>query len=77
MQQSDMKTITVDQLREQVPQVLENLGPDGVTITSGGRDVARLVPVESRNAKWIGALKGRLQITGDIMSTGLKWDAES
>jgi hypothetical protein len=28
-------------------------------------------------AELIGSMKGKLRITGDVLSTGIKWDAES
>jgi hypothetical protein len=40
--------------------------------------VAKLLPVHTTDsAKLIGSLKGRIKIKGNIMSTGIKWDAES
>jgi len=39
--------------------------------------VARLVPVETESASLIGKFKGRIRIRGKILSTGLRWDAES
>lgn len=38
--------------------------------------VARLVPFERSGAPLIGALKGRIRVTGDITSTGVSWEAD-
>ena len=54
-----------------------NLEPDGVLITKRGKPVARLVPADANCARPIGSLKGRIKIHGGILSTGLKWNAES
>ena len=37
-----------------------------VTITKRGRPVARLVPVESDAERFLGSLRGRITISGDI-----------
>jgi antitoxin (DNA-binding transcriptional repressor) of toxin-antitoxin stability system len=43
-----------------------------------GKPVAKLIPVQTADsASLIGSLKGRIKIKGDIMSTGIKWDAQS
>lgn len=40
--------------------------------------VAKMLRVHTTDsAKLIGSLKGRIKIKGNIMSTGIKWDAES
>ena len=51
------------------------MGPDGIIITKHGKPVAKLVPVHTDNAKMIGSFKGKLKIKGNILSTGVKWDA--
>ncbi|MGH9312195.1 MAG: type II toxin-antitoxin system Phd/YefM family antitoxin [Vicinamibacterales bacterium] len=57
--------------------VLDSVGPDGVIITKHGRPVAKLLPIGSDSSALIGSLKGKLVIKGDLLSTGLRWDAES
>lgn len=60
--------------------LLDNLPAGGVLITKRGRPIAQLIPVETAavdNSHLFGALKGRLTIEGDILSTGDRWDAES
>ena len=57
--------------------LLDRVGPDGIIITKHGKPVAKLVPVHTDNAKMIGSFKGKLKIKGNILSTGVKWDAES
>jgi prevent-host-death family protein len=63
------------QFKEQCLQVLDELEPEGIVITKRGKPVARLVPFERSGIKLIGALKGKIRVLGDIMSTELEWDA--
>ena len=57
--------------------LLDRVDPEGVVITKHGRPVAKLVPIGDEPAALIGSLKGKLRIKGDILSTGVRWDAES
>jgi prevent-host-death family protein len=57
--------------------ILDHVGVDGIVITKRGRPVAELVPIRPEPANLIGALKGKLEIKGSILSTGVKWVAES
>ena len=52
-------------------------GVEGIVITKHGKPVAKLIPIGTESASLIGALKGRLTIKGDILTTGTKWNAES
>jgi hypothetical protein len=36
-----------------------------------------LLPIQSNSAALIGALRDKVAIHGDILSTGVKWNAES
>ncbi len=73
-----MKTITVEELEQKRSAVLDDLADGDVLITRGGKIVARLSPVgQGPHAHLIGIRKDKLKITGDIMSTGATWNAES
>ncbi|HWY70907.1 MAG TPA: hypothetical protein VNX88_19725 [Terriglobales bacterium] len=72
-----MQTINASKFKEQCLTILENLEPEGIVITKHGKAVARLIPASSDCADLIGSMKGKLQVHGNILSTGLKWDAES
>ncbi len=65
------------QFKEACLALLDNVGPDGIVITKHGKPVAKLLPIYSESAALLGALKEELEITGDILSTGLAWDAQS
>jgi len=71
-----MKTIPATKFKEQCLALLDSVGPDGITITKRGRAVARLVPVGGAGKALIGSLKDRIAIRGDLLSTGVAWNAE-
>jgi antitoxin (DNA-binding transcriptional repressor) of toxin-antitoxin stability system len=54
-----------------------DLDPEGIIITKHGKPVARLIPASSDCADLIGSMKGKIRVQSDILSTELKWDAES
>lgn len=72
-----MQKINASKFKEQCLAILENLEPEGIVITKHGKAVARLVPASSDCAELIGSMKDKIQIRGSILSTGIKWDAES
>jgi prevent-host-death family protein len=72
-----VKQIGAAKFKEQCLSLLDDVGPEGIVITKHGKPVARLVPVTTGSAELIGRLKGKLRIRGNILSTGLRWDAES
>jgi antitoxin (DNA-binding transcriptional repressor) of toxin-antitoxin stability system len=57
--------------------ILDNLDPEGLVTTRHGKPIARLIPEDSNCADLIGRMKGKIRITGDLMSTGLSWHPES
>lgn len=72
-----MKSIGATEFKQKCLALLDRIGPDGLVITKHGKPIARLVPVESGSAELIGCLSGKIEIRGDIFSTGLRWNAES
>jgi prevent-host-death family protein len=72
-----MQKINASKFKEQCLSLLENLEPDGLLITKHGKPVARLVPASLDCAELIGSMKNKIQIHGEILSTGIEWDAES
>ncbi len=71
-----MKTIGAAQFKEKCLSILDEVGPEGIIITKHGTPVAKLIPIEQESAALIGVMKGKIRIRGDILSTGLHWDAE-
>jgi len=72
-----MKTMGAAKFKEQCLSVLDHLDSEGIVITKHGKPVAKVIPVEAESSSLIGALKGKLRIRGNILSTGLRWDVES
>jgi prevent-host-death family protein len=72
-----MKTIGAAKFKEQCLAILDQLEPEGVVITKHGRPVARLLPFPRPTARLIGSLRDKITVRGDIMSTGVRWDAET
>jgi antitoxin (DNA-binding transcriptional repressor) of toxin-antitoxin stability system len=70
-----MRSINASRFKEQCLAILDNLSRDGLVITKRGKPVARLTPYQSNCADLIGSMKGKIRVTGDILSTGLRWDA--
>ncbi len=71
------RTMGAARFKEQCLALLDALEPEGIVITKHGKPVARLVPYESESAELLGALAGKLKIQGDVISTGVAWNAES
>jgi antitoxin (DNA-binding transcriptional repressor) of toxin-antitoxin stability system len=72
-----METIQASKFKEQCLALLDSLPPEGLVITKYGKPVARLIPAGTDCRELIGSMKGKIQIHGDILSTGLRWDAQS
>lgn len=72
-----MQEISASKFKEQCLALIDHLGKDGIVITKRGKPVARVTPIRSDSARLIGSMKGKMEILGDIMSTGVKWNAES
>lgn len=72
-----MKTIAAAKFKEQCLKVLEEVGPEGVLITKHGKPIARLMPIDEPHGATIGRFKSKLRMHGDVLSTGVTWDAES
>jgi prevent-host-death family protein len=71
-----MKTIAAAKFKEQCLSLLDQVDPEGIVITKHGKPVARLIPFSSDSSRLIGSLAGKITIKGQILSTGVKWDAE-
>ena len=71
-----MKQIAAAKFKEQCLALLDRVDAEGLVITKRGKPVAKLIPIASASAGLIGSLKGKIEIRGDILSTGLGWHAE-
>ena len=71
------RTIGAAQFKEKCLAILDELGPEGIVVTKHGKPVAKLIPIEADSAHLIGSLKDEIDVKGDIVSTGVEWNAES
>ncbi len=72
-----MKTIGAAKFKEQCLALLDRLDADGLIVTKHGKPVARVVPYDQEGADLIGSLRHKVTIRGDILTTGLRWDADA
>jgi prevent-host-death family protein len=72
-----MKQISASKFKEQCLALLDRVGEDGIVITKRGKPVAKLIPIRTESAELIGKLKGRVKVKGDVLSTGIQWNAQS
>jgi prevent-host-death family protein len=66
-----MKTIAAGEFKARCLALMEDVRSTRrpIVITKRGKPVAKLVPVENgKKDDWIGRLKGKMRIVGDIVS---------
>jgi antitoxin (DNA-binding transcriptional repressor) of toxin-antitoxin stability system len=71
------KTVGAAQFKERGLALLDEVGPEGTVVTKHGKPVAKLIPSEADSADLSGSLKNEIEVKGDILSTGVTWNAES
>jgi prevent-host-death family protein len=71
-----MKQLSASKFKEQCLALLDRVDPEGIVVTKRGKPVAKLIPYGADSADLIGSLKHKLRIKGEILSTGIRWDAE-
>lgn len=72
-----MRQMSASTFKEQCLAVLDRLSPEGILITKHGKPVARLIPASSDCASLIGCMKTKIRVHGKILSTDVRWNAES
>ena len=72
-----MKTMGAAKFKEQCLALLDRLDAEGLVITKHGKPVARVVPYEREFNEVIGSLRGKIEVRGDIVSTGVRWNADA
>jgi prevent-host-death family protein len=70
-----MKSIGAAKFKEQCLSLLDHLSPDGLVVTKHGKPVAVVLPIPSDPDSLIGSMKNKIKVNGDLLSTGLNWDA--
>ena len=61
-----MKQIAAAKFKEQCLAILDEVDEEGIVITKRGKPVAKLISIRAESAELIGALKGKLEINGEI-----------
>jgi prevent-host-death family protein len=72
-----MRQMAAAKFKEQCLSLLDRVDAEGIVITKRGRPVAKLIPIRTESADLIGTFKGKLKVKGNILSTGMRWDAQS
>ena len=70
-----MKPIDAAKFKKQCLALLDCLTPEGLIITKQGKPVAKVMPFRGESKALIGSLREKLEIHGDLESTGVVWDA--
>lgn len=72
-----MKLISIDDTNEELLELIDHLDDNdgGVVITKQGKPVARIIRYKSNCDDLIGSMKDKIEIHGDIFSTGRRWEA--
>jgi prevent-host-death family protein len=71
-------TIGAAEFKARCLELMDQVAKTGnaIVITKRGKPVARLAPVAARRRTLVGALKGHIRITGDIVEPlDVPWDA--
>ena len=71
-----MKRIAASRFKAQCLTLLDTLDAEGLVVTKHGRPVARVIRFGTESKALIGCLRDRIEIKGDLLSTGIPWDAD-
>jgi prevent-host-death family protein len=71
--------VAASQFKQHCLELIDDVERTGqsVVITKHGRPVARLCPLPVPRRSLVGALKGKMRITGDIVSPILEWGSDT
>lgn len=72
-----MKTIGAAKFKEQCLALLDRLDVEGLVVTKHGKPVARVIPYDQQCADLIGSLRDKIKVRGDLLATGVRWDADA
>ena len=65
-----MREIGAAEFREQCLALLDQLDAEGLIVANRGKPVARVVPNVSEEAELIGSLRHKIEVRGDLITTG-------
>ena len=76
-----MKRVPIAEFKAHCSQYIEEAASEDIVITKHGKPVARVSAVEEPAPQdvwdFYRSLKGKYRVTGDVLSTGRAWDAQS
>ena len=72
-----MKTMGAAKFKARCLALFDTLSPEGIVITKHGKPVARVLPYPQRPEAMIGALRDKIIVRGDILSTNESWDVDA
>ncbi len=75
MLDTEPKRIGAARFKETCLDHFDHLPPEGLIVTKHGRPVARILPFEVAPTALLGCMAGRIQVHGDLLTTGLSWEA--
>lgn len=67
----------ISDLKTHCLKEIENLAADGIVLLKHGKPVARVLPAKNQKSEIIGSMKSSITISGNILNTGITWNAES
>ena len=73
-----VRTVTITELRATCSWLLEEVSvrQRTIVVTKQGKPIAQLRPMVARPKRIVGAMKGRIELLGDIVSSvGVRWNA--
>jgi len=73
-----MKSLNASRFKATCLEVLDEVARSGhgVVVTKRGKPVARVVPMVNRPDRIVGAMKGEIEVHGDILGPlGVEWEA--
>jgi len=74
-----MKTVSVAEFDQDWESLIDEI-EDEIVIVRDGKPIARVLPPKAPTddlRDLIGKYRDKIMVHGDIMSTGLEWDAQS
>lgn len=72
------KTINATEFKAKCLDILDHLDKNGVVVSKRGKPIALVFPYAGiETKKLIGSMRGKIKIKGNILSTGVKWNAKS
>ena len=72
-----MNTIGAAKFKEQCLALLDQIDDEGIVVTKRGKPVARVLPYREHDGDLIGSLRHKIKVHGDILTTGVPWDADA